>query len=108
MDATEALSPPAPEDFPRPRPRGKPLIARAGFQSVSLLGMEAQGAAVTPRRKRLPPSEWEALDDERLLDLELRDLDLKIEGSALEPRIAELYSELDAAKLAFRPYFWLS
>jgi hypothetical protein len=61
-----------------------------------------------PPRRLLPPSEWEHWDDERLLDLRLCDLKLAVEGSALEERIAQLYSELEAAGLAFRPHYWLS
>jgi len=60
------------------------------------------------RPQRVPASEWAGWEDERLLDLRLCDLDLKIEGSGLEERIAELYSELEARGLRFRPYFWLS
>lgn len=63
---------------------------------------------LAPERRRLPPAEWEGWDDEHLLDLRLCDLDLKIEGSPLEPRVAELYAELADRGLAFRPHFWLS
>jgi hypothetical protein len=59
-------------------------------------------------RQRLPPTEWEGWDDTRLLGLRLCDLDLHIEGSPLEPRVAELYAELEARGLAFRPHVWLS
>ena len=61
-----------------------------------------------PERRRLPPAEWEHWDDERLLDLRLCDLDLRVEGSPLEARVAELYAELEARGLPFRPHFWLS
>ena len=46
--------------------------------------------------------------DEQLLDLQLRQLDLRIEGSALEARVAQLHEELAASGLAFRPHYWLS
>jgi len=59
-------------------------------------------------RTRLPPAEWADWDDERLLGLRLSDLDLQVEGSGLEDRIAELLRELEAQGLAFRPHFWLS
>jgi hypothetical protein len=36
------------------------------------------------------------------------DLPVQIEGSSLEERIRELYSELEERGLAFKPYFWLS
>jgi len=61
-----------------------------------------------PRRARVPASEWAAWDDDKLLDLRLCDLDLRIEGSGLEDRIAELHRDLLAQGLQFRPHFWLS
>ncbi len=70
------------------------------------------GALAAPkkrrRRPRLPPSEWATWDDERLLALRLCDLDIRIEGSELEPRIAQLYAELESRGLDFRPHCWLS
>ena len=60
------------------------------------------------RRPKLPPSVWSDWDDERLLDLRLCDLDLRIEDSGLEDRIGELGQELEARGLTFRPHFWLS
>jgi hypothetical protein len=60
------------------------------------------------RTPKVPASEWAAWDDERLLDLRLCDLDVRIEGSGLEDRIAELYRDLEARGLGFRPHFWLS
>src|SRR6478672_9219203 len=54
------------------------------------------------------PAEWASLTDEQLLDLRLCDLHLKLEGSPLEERIAQLYRELDERGLFFRPHFWLS
>jgi len=63
---------------------------------------------VTPRRRRLPPSEWADWTDERLLDLRLADLDLRIQGSSIEPLIAQVRRELVDHGLRFRPHFWLS
>jgi hypothetical protein len=59
-------------------------------------------------RRGLPVSVWAEWDDEQLLDLRLCDLDLRIEGTDLEERTAELQRELQGRELAFRPYFWLS
>ena len=57
----------------------------------------------------VPPDEWAAWPDEKLLDLRMCELGLTIEGSALETRIAELQRELDARGLSsFQPHFWLS
>jgi putative zinc-binding metallo-peptidase len=61
-----------------------------------------------PVRRRLPPAEWVDWDDEKLLDLRLCDLDLHIDGSPLEPMVAELKAELAGRGLEFRPHFWLS
>ena len=48
------------------------------------------------------------LEDAQLLDLRLCDLDLKIEGSDLEPSLRQLDAELAARRLEFRPHYWLS
>jgi hypothetical protein len=48
------------------------------------------------------------LSDERLLDLRVRDLDLRIERSALAPCIERLYAELEEREISFRPHVWLS
>jgi hypothetical protein len=66
---------------------------------------EARGRLV---RRPLPPSAWEDWDDERLLDLRLCDLDLRIEGTEVEARTAELERELQETGLRFRPHYWLS
>jgi hypothetical protein len=53
--------------------------------------------------------EWANWPDEKLLDLRICDLKVTIEGSALEPRIAQLNAELAARGLnQFEPHFWLS
>lgn len=53
--------------------------------------------------------EWASWPDEKLLDLRISDLNVGIDGSALEPRIAQLRSELEARGLTtFDPHFWLS
>jgi hypothetical protein len=51
---------------------------------------------------------WADLPDAELMKVRLCDLGLTIEGSWLEPRINELYAELAARGLGFRPHFWLS
>ncbi len=53
-------------------------------------------------------SGWARLADEDLLDLRLCDLDLSIEGTSLETRLARLHDELKRRGLRFRPYVWLS
>jgi hypothetical protein len=63
-----------------------------------------------PRRLRAaPPPEWESWPDDKLLDVRLCDLGVRIRGSELVARIRELYRELQARGIRrFRPFFWLS
>jgi len=51
---------------------------------------------------------WATLSDERLLDVRLCDLKLRVESSPLAPRVQQLYDELTRAGLRFRPHVWLS
>ena len=72
-------------------------------------GGTAHPAAASARGAE-PRSEprWAHWDDQKLLDLRICDLGLRISGTTLEERIVELYLELDARRLRFRPHFWLS
>lgn len=54
------------------------------------------------------PADWATRPDEDILDLRLSDLPIAIEGSWLQERIEQLYAELAARGLSFRPHFWLS
>jgi len=58
------------------------------------------------RRTRSP--KWAKWPEEKLLDLRLCDLGVKIEGSWIEDCIEQLYDELEARGFRFRPHFWLS
>ncbi len=65
------------------------------------------------RRRRRSTSkfgnpELAGLSDDELLDLRFCDLDLTISGTPLERRIEQLFRELHARKMSFRPHFWLS
>ena len=51
---------------------------------------------------------WAALGDERLLNLRFADLDVKVEGSALEPLVHEVWGELEQRGLKFKPHVWVS
>jgi len=86
--AAERPVPPAAPAADAPRPHAPPVLGRG--------------------RRPLPPSVWEGWDDEKLLDLRLCDLDVAIEGSGLEDRLAELFRELEGRGLRFRPHYWLS
>src|SRR4029450_1383451 len=58
---------------------------------------------------RVMEPDWASWPDDKLLDLRICDLKITIEGSALEPRIAQLNAELAARGLSqFEPHFWLS
>jgi hypothetical protein len=59
------------------------------------------------RHRRSEPF-WVRLSDEDLLDLRFCDLDLKIEGNELQPRIQQLYDELEERGLRLLPRCWLS
>jgi len=57
----------------------------------------------------IPPSEWESWPDDKLLDLRLCDLGLRLRDSELVLRIRQLYRELaERGIVHFRPFFWLS
>ncbi len=66
------------------------------------------------RNRRVAPSghptkpEWADWPDEKLLDIRMCDLAVKIEGTDLEGRIEQVYGELKDRGLQFRPHFWLS
>jgi len=53
-------------------------------------------------------SDWASWSDEKLLDARLCDLPIRIEGSFVEGQIKQLYRELEANRLSFRPHIWLS
>jgi hypothetical protein len=63
-------------------------------------------AAANP--EPLTPSDWTTLSDEKLLEVRMSDLALTIDGTDLEPRIAEINAELDARGVSFRPFYYLS
>ena len=67
------------------------------------------GRTLTPARPRARHAGWWIrLPDDELLDQRLCDLGLRLEGTALEGRLARLDAELERAGLRFRPHAWLS
>ena len=48
-------------------------------------------------------ADWVSLGDEELLERRISKLGLKLEGTALEPLIKQLYDELSAKGLVFHP-----
>lgn len=61
-----------------------------------------------PDHEPLKPADWTALTDDKLLEIRMCDLNLTIEGTEIEARIAQLDAELEARGLRFRPHYWLS
>jgi hypothetical protein len=57
------------------------------------------------RRSRLS---WEALPDRELMDIPIRDLGVRIEGTWLEEGLCDLHADLDRRGLRFKPHAWLS
>ena len=51
---------------------------------------------------------WAAWSNEQLLDLPMNQLGVTLEGAFLSERIQQLYSELEARQLCFRPHVWVS
>ena len=62
----------------------------------------------TAASDRVAASDWTTLGDEQLLDIRMCDLALRIEGTDLEQRIAQINAELAARGLRFRPHYWLA
>jgi len=54
------------------------------------------------------PVKWEDLPDEELLKCRISNLKVRIEGSMVETRVQQLYAELAACGLQFRPPCYLS
>ncbi len=61
-----------------------------------------------PRPDQTTRHAWAEWPDEKLLDMRMCNLDLEIRGSNIEEHITQLYGELDARGLRFRPHFWIS
>jgi hypothetical protein len=68
----------------------------------------AIGRADTRLMARGVPSNWPDLPDEELLNLRMSDLPLKLEGTVVETRIAQLRKELENRGLNFPLHFYLS
>ena len=55
-----------------------------------------------------PEPEWASWPDEKLLDLPMRRLGVSLASGFLSKQIEQLYAELEAKQLGFRPHFWIS
>lgn len=66
------------------------------------------GSTKARSRRASKQPEWVELPDNELLDWRICDLDVAIEGTLLEPRIARLYDELAQRGIRFKPHCYLS
>jgi hypothetical protein len=55
----------------------------------------------------MEPEVWAQLTDEQLLEKRVSQLGLKLEGTALEPLVQQLYAELSAKGLVFHPHCYV-
>lgn len=70
--------------------------------------MKTSGSsAKSPRRSRAQPV-WAKWDDDELLELRMKDLNVSFEGTWLSGCLRDLNKELKAKGLAVRPHGWLS
>src|SRR2546429_9791008 len=53
--------------------------------------------------REMETADWASLSDEELLERRISKHGLRLEGTALEPLIRQLYDELSAHALAFHP-----
>ena len=65
-------------------------------------------ARQTAKSRAAKRFDWADLPNEDLLDLRFSDLGLRIEGTWLEPQVAQLYAELEYRGIAVRPHCWLA
>ena len=61
---------------------------------------------VSTKRKRA--FEWESLPDSQLLDVRIRNLGVRIEGTWIDEALADLHEDLARREIPFRPHAWLS
>jgi hypothetical protein len=93
----------------RPKRRRGAAPRRKTARRKSRRALRRKKAKRRARARRRPfIRNWAKMPKERLLDLRICDLNLRLEGSQLRPCIRRLYRELKARGFAFRPHFWLS
>lgn len=61
-----------------------------------------------PRSNNNHRKDWVRWSDERLLDLRICDLGVRLKGTWLEEPVEQLYEELAAKDIRVRPHVWLS
>src|SRR5678809_283360 len=73
---------------------------------ASMQRSQTQAAPGNDRHDHEP--EWISWPNEKLLDLPMNHLGVTLDGPFLSGQIQQLYAELEARQLLFRPHFWLS
>jgi hypothetical protein len=73
---------------------------------VSMQQLRAQDVTVSDNHDHEP--EWSSWSNEKLLNLPMSQLKVNLNGIFLSGQIQQLYAELEARQLIFRPHFWLS
>jgi hypothetical protein len=68
----------------------------------------SQSKSRARRESRGRTPSWADLPTEKLLEVRLCDLGVRIEGSLLADRIGQVLEELDRRGIGFRPHFWVS
>ncbi|MGH7221425.1 MAG: putative zinc-binding metallopeptidase, partial [Nitrospiraceae bacterium] len=63
---------------------------------------------VTASGSQAHEPDWVSWSDEQLLTLPMRHLGVTLDGAFLSAQIQQLYAELAARQLRFRPHVWLS
>ena len=87
------------------------LPQRTPHASIAAMS-DRRGRRQAAPRKRAPArrtrAAWATLPDDQLLKLRLKDLDLTVAGTPLEPCVDELYGELEERGIRTRPHVWIS
>lgn len=68
----------------------------------------SQSPVTTSPDSHHPEPAWVSWSTEQLLDLPMNQLGVTLDGAFLAEQIQQLYAELEARQLLFRPHFWLS
>ncbi|HEV8329668.1 MAG TPA: hypothetical protein VGQ08_19545, partial [Nitrospiraceae bacterium] len=68
----------------------------------------SRAQVMTAADHQAPEPAWAAWSNEQLLDLPMNQLGVTLEGAFLSERIEQLYAELEARQLRFRPHVWVS
>src|SRR5215208_795343 len=79
----------------------RPPIKRRHFSSYFPQGRDT--VFVADSMRQMEAADWASLSDAELFERRISSLGLRLEGTALEPLIRQLYDELSAKGLVFHP-----